>query len=76
MTMSDEILAALRHEPGGLTSRQLSDTIGKPMPSVSACASRMHMAGKLQRESVREVRAVEHEAILWRAPSKEPHAKP
>jgi DNA-binding IclR family transcriptional regulator len=71
MTMSDEILAALRREPGGLTSRQLSDKIGKPMASVSASASRMHMRGKLDRDSIREVRTVEHEAILWRAPNKE-----
>lgn len=76
MTMSDEILAALRREPSGLTTRQLSDNIGKPIHSVSACASRIHMRGKLDRESIRELRTVVHEAILWRAPSKEPHAKP
>lgn len=66
MTVREKILAALEKAPGGLTSRQLAEAVGETLTSVSSCASRMCNYGKLRRESVREVRTIECEAILWR----------
>jgi hypothetical protein len=76
MTVRETVLAALKKAPHGLTTRALAKVTGRSVVSVSSCASRLASYGKLERDFVREVRTVEHEAILWRAPSKEPHAKP
>lgn len=65
-TMREQILEALQRAPKGLTSRQLAEIIGMPLSNISSCASRMCSYGKIERESVRERRIIESEAILWR----------
>jgi predicted Zn-ribbon and HTH transcriptional regulator len=56
MTMSEQIIAALQQSPKGLTSRELAETLGKQQDSVSACAYKMFIAGKVARNSERQRR--------------------
>ena len=56
MTMSEQIIAALQQSPNGMTSRELAETLGKQQDSVSACAYKMFIAGKVERNSERQQR--------------------
>jgi predicted Zn-ribbon and HTH transcriptional regulator len=56
MTIPEQIIAALQQSPQGLTSRELAETLGKQQDSVSACAYKMFIAGKVGRNSERQVR--------------------
>ena len=54
--MSEQIIAALQQSPNGLTSRELAEVIGKQQDSVAACAYKMFIAGKVERNSERQRR--------------------
>jgi hypothetical protein len=56
MTMSKQIIAALQQSPTGLTSRELAEALGKQVDSISACAYKMFIAGKVGRNSERQRR--------------------
>jgi predicted Zn-ribbon and HTH transcriptional regulator len=56
MTMSEQIIAALQQSPNGMTSRELAEALGKQHDSVSACAYKMFIAGKVERNSERQQR--------------------
>jgi DNA-binding IclR family transcriptional regulator len=67
MTVREKILEALQQAPKGLTSRQLAEAVGKPLDNVSSCAGKLCIAGKIERDSISELHAVERKTILWRA---------
>jgi hypothetical protein len=65
MTMSEQIIAALQKSTDGLTSKELAEVIGKQRDSVSACAYKMFIAGKVQRNSERQVRQMVCDTWRW-----------
>jgi predicted Zn-ribbon and HTH transcriptional regulator len=56
MTMGEKIIATLQKSPNGMTSKELAETLGKQQDSVSACAYKMFIAGKVERNSERQQR--------------------
>lgn len=69
MTLSEQIEAALKRAPKGLTSRELAEAIGKNMDTVSACAYRLLLKGKVDRQTERLVRQSQMvcSTYRWRA---------
>ena len=67
MTMSEQIIAALQQSPNGMTSRELAEALGKQQDSIAACAYKMLIAGKVERNSERQRRAMVCDTFRWRA---------